>query len=876
MKTVSLAVVVAFMWNQVVFAQDGVSALLAQKESGKIAQKGLETVEIPYDIGAAQKLHKDTGNETVIHIQDAHDSFDAQGSIVKILENLASNYDLRFVAQEGSAGYVDTSFLKTFPIDDVKKRTAEHFMGEGLMSAAEFFTICSKDDIALYGIEDEGLYGKDLASFKYIIETGAKLAESITALQASLDTLKPLIYTRETIALTQSMQQYRQGKIGFGKHWELLMKLAGSSGAAPAEYQNINILLGALDLESRIDFGKAESEREEAVKGLCDKLDKPGLEKFVMKALAFKSGKLSKGEFHAYLRDTAARLKVNLAPYRELSNYIKYIASYETIDIGDLFKEIGSAENAVKGKLFIRQDQKDLNRYLRYTELLKGLFEASLSADDYQELVSLGTSTGPRDLIAFIRENGTKYQLTPKGEPLIDAIIESIPRACEFYELAEKRNAVILDNTIRRMRENNQTVAALVTGGFHTKGLTNLLKERKLSYLVILPRVADIKKKRPYITVITNKQGPYQTMLADGKYLAVYSFFPGGAVFNKENVLIFLNQQARFALSEEARRLSEEGKSADEINKECRRVSAEWVARLEAQQKSLIGSGQIASRAISIDEMRQAVSYQVDEVRDDHVVVLTRGDGYKYLLTANSHIADVLPVTAREAQKKAEEAQALAARAAQLADEASKTSERVLLSLEKATGLETQQFTQRLTSETFADRIIETSVIDGKFDQELFEAVFAARLKAINFDAVRTIADIDTQVNAVKESIRGRIELALAREAKVLASAATVVADTAVAVSPETAAKLAAATTVVTVGIAEHPATPPAPDQAPVTPVDHPPAPITAAARPLVPAAALELPQLAWDPQSSVARAVYTAANPARRAERSVRQQKKD
>jgi len=42
----------------------------------------------------------------------------------------------------------------------------------------------------------------------------------------------------------------------------------------------------------------------------------------------------------------------------------------------------------------------------------------------------------------------------------------------EFYALATKRNDAIINNTIRTMRENKQTVAALVTGGFHTKGIT--------------------------------------------------------------------------------------------------------------------------------------------------------------------------------------------------------------------------------------------------------------------------------------------------------------------------------------------------------------------------------------------------------------------
>ena len=149
MKVIALVVVVCFLWEQVVYAQGGTPAFLTQKTSGRVTQKDLDSFKIPANIGSTRQIHKTESDETIIHIQDAHDSLTAQESIVKILENLVTNYDLKLIAQEGSTGYIDTSLLSTFPIESVKKKTAQHFMEQGMLSAAEFYSICSKKDKSL-------------------------------------------------------------------------------------------------------------------------------------------------------------------------------------------------------------------------------------------------------------------------------------------------------------------------------------------------------------------------------------------------------------------------------------------------------------------------------------------------------------------------------------------------------------------------------------------------------------------------------------------------------------------------------------------------------------------------------------------------------
>ncbi|MFH1879085.1 MAG: hypothetical protein ABH883_09795, partial [Candidatus Omnitrophota bacterium] len=59
----------------------------------------------------------------------------------------------------------------------------------------------------------------------------------------------------------------------------------------------------------------------------------------------------------------------------------------------------------------------------------------------------------------------------------------------------------------------------------HTKGLTELMREKKLSYLVVIPKFEN-GKERPYIAILTNRKDAYEKVLETGEYeLAVEAYF---------------------------------------------------------------------------------------------------------------------------------------------------------------------------------------------------------------------------------------------------------------------------------------------------------------------------------------------------------------
>ena len=204
-KTLAFVLIFAFIIYDITWAQGGSPIWQHAKPTLPLNGKPqVNGIQVPYEAGTTQDAYSNGGKEAIINIQDAHSSLSAQHSIVKILQDLSSNYDLNLIALEGAEGPIDISLLRTFPDKEIRRETAEYLMRKGKMSAGEFFAIVNEKPIKLYGVENDALYKKNLASFKSVMK--GKLA-SIKNAENILKTLKALedkVYSKDLKVLNQN------------------------------------------------------------------------------------------------------------------------------------------------------------------------------------------------------------------------------------------------------------------------------------------------------------------------------------------------------------------------------------------------------------------------------------------------------------------------------------------------------------------------------------------------------------------------------------------------------------------------------------------------------------------------------------------------
>ncbi|MFH1553009.1 MAG: DUF692 family multinuclear iron-containing protein, partial [Candidatus Omnitrophota bacterium] len=167
------------------------------------------------------------------------------------------------------------------------------------------------------------------------------------------------------------------------------------------------------------------------------------------------------------------------------------------------------------------------------------MFEIKLTGKDRAALETEINNLRADEFSEFIK--------TPDRQKILEKVISEAKEAMRFYDLAEKRNQAMMANTVSAMRREGKHVAALISGGHHTGGLTEIMKEKGLSYLVLMPKFFD-DQSRPYVAILTKKTGPYRELATSGAYdLALEAYFDTGDLGELEEMMAFAVGQSAIA-----------------------------------------------------------------------------------------------------------------------------------------------------------------------------------------------------------------------------------------------------------------------------------------------------------------------------------------
>lgn len=514
-KTTALLVALSFAFSNVVFAD--ITKNTAPNEISKQIEVVSDPAKIvvPRDYGLVKSIFTGKDKRLIIHIQDAHCNFEAQSNIAKILENLIKNYGLTLVSVEGADGFIDTSWFKAFPDEEVRKEVAAYFMKKGEITGPEFLSITTDYPIRLFGAETRSYYIENLNAFTSSYPLKEDTEKYFNQIKTVLNKLKNYIYSDELKAIDAKIHDYESKKLQFTDYVKFLQGLADGHKINLRQYENLFKLISVLIYEKRIDFNVVDKERSILIDELTKKLTKEALTELVNNSLSFKTGKISSAEYYDYLKKLAAHHGFELSKdYPNLFNYIIYNSVYSRIENEKLFKDMKNLEIAVKEKLFANDDQRSLERLYRHIEILLGLANIKLLNGDFDYYKSHKEEFAHEIFAGFIKKMIAQYGFAFELDSPSDAIKESMSKLEDFYAIAVKRDKALVDNTLQAMKNESIQAAVLVTGGFHSEGITKMLENDGISYMVVCPNITkDVET--PYIKILTNQRTPLEEILAD-------------------------------------------------------------------------------------------------------------------------------------------------------------------------------------------------------------------------------------------------------------------------------------------------------------------------------------------------------------------------
>jgi tetratricopeptide (TPR) repeat protein/predicted nucleic acid-binding Zn-ribbon protein len=518
-KTICIVLITAFLSYDLSWA--GATEVLNPK-NWHTPQESQDSpaIEIPQELGTIKESYTSKYNphKLVVHIQDAHANVEAQENEAKLIKYLNDKYKVNLVSVEGGFGDFDAEFFRSFPKDKkVRDKIAKYFLSKAFISGSDYLLITENKPPTVYGAEDKELYTAHLNTFKDNQTTADSLNKSLDTLEGVIETLKAKHYSKDLKELDSKANDFRLGRISLEEYLSYLNIASIINNVDLSKFPNLYSLITSQELEHKINFEKAEAERQDLIESLAKALSKTDLEELVRNSLEFKANKLTPREYYAYLEKLTQKADIGTSTYTNLFTYIKYISLSEKLDNARVFEEIDNFTQQLKDKLTTSSTQKDIDNLAYIIRILKGLSNINLSPKEYENFKKTKEEFNQRRLAQLFRRYVDSSYVNSLPS---DGDIASLEK---FYDIAHDRDRAIVSNSLNRLnREYNTNSVILVAGGFHTQGITSILKEKDISYIVVAPNIKQSQdKETTYFALLKDKKLPLEDVLNDPDTLQI-------------------------------------------------------------------------------------------------------------------------------------------------------------------------------------------------------------------------------------------------------------------------------------------------------------------------------------------------------------------
>ncbi|MBN1689116.1 MAG: methyltransferase domain-containing protein [Candidatus Omnitrophica bacterium] len=464
-------------------------------------------VAIPAELGSIETTYQANPEKTILYIQDAHDSLEAQENIAKLIEHLIEREGVKTVYEEGYDGKVPTDEYFSLIEDAVTKEQVSHYLMDQLrLGGAEYAHINRKKDFNLVGADNIRLHLENVDWYRHTAEVQEETKWDLKTIHEELEILANQNFPKELKEWMKLKDRFDQNTIEVLDYIKRMSQLQKSPEML-RDYPVISLLLAASWMEME---NKTLEEEAKAI---------------VPRALF--------DEIHRFEKDLASG----------------YLAESEDQDIFQYYQGIRLVEK------------------LNNLEVSPAEFDAAKMA-----LQKLPTE----QLAPFIAKQ--------KGKSLVlsDWWEESIERAVQFYEAAQSRDRSIDAKLEEFMANPEEDVAILVFGGFHQNAIEEILRDKKLSYQIVTPKITELDEKyrERFRQMMSQGYQPFEVPENLSRAARYPPIFVDGTVMDPEIVKRNIGLLAERLQKIEGASGKGQGARLQDRRSELRTESASWAPQL--------------------------------------------------------------------------------------------------------------------------------------------------------------------------------------------------------------------------------------------------------------------------------------------------------
>jgi len=443
---------------------------------------------IPLIYGSIQEVY-DSGarhEPPVLLLQDVHLNSEAQSNIAGILQELIDQKQIGVVGVEGAFGPIDFTKFRAFESKKILKEVMDLFVNKNLMAAPSYVGITSPAEPPLFlGIDDKPHYDANVKAYLDSLTSKKRISNELSQTERELAKAKATVFSPELKRFDDLRAAYAKGDVGIGAYVKKLSKYGFESDFA------IDQFLEAYGMEQSLDFNEVDRERHTVLENLTKVLKEEEISGLLAQSLAYRMGRIGFGDYYQELKSLCESHGISLRKTPAFDEYVRYVLLSDGIKADQLFASVKALENRVLGKLAASENERSLASRSEHFSLTQKLVEFSLTPNEWDEYKKGRHS----------REDGNNENFTPYEK---------------FYEEADVRSHKLVGNLLGNSTQGNR---AFVIGGFHTPQIAQLLRDQKISFVIVSPKITKVESGSgtSYLSVFAREKTPLDKLLAGEK-----------------------------------------------------------------------------------------------------------------------------------------------------------------------------------------------------------------------------------------------------------------------------------------------------------------------------------------------------------------------
>jgi len=474
----------------------------------------ISQIQIPEAIGKIEEIYipeSTDSNYFITYIKSTHGNTEAQENIKQIIEKVISiDKSKPVIALEGADSVLRPQNLQIFELPELQKTFIKLLSEKGELTGAELFALENPRRAYYQGVDQAELYQKNIASYRKVYGLREDSKDWFSAVNQTMSNLKSKIFSKQLKIFDKRRTAFydtelsSDGYVSFLADWALKEAILDLND--PIEQKNFPMLTRLLALQKiSPKMDKVYNFIPYEIDQLIPLFKKNKASKEWMESLSgLREGIVpqnSRDFFESLYKEVSEFKKpMDWKRFPSLRTLAQHTILFQELDGVRVFKEIRQLENVLFKNINLNRNQKALLDLSQDLTLLRQVFQLEAGREEvayFRNRLNLLTPKTIEKRINNLSQSATR----PDGHSVTALFNE----ASRFYQLAEKRDKVLLNNTLDALHQREAKNAILVTGGYHAEGVTQMIRSKGIPYVLISPTVKTELDNKKYQGILIKK-----------------------------------------------------------------------------------------------------------------------------------------------------------------------------------------------------------------------------------------------------------------------------------------------------------------------------------------------------------------------------------